>query len=77
MPNFQLATAAGVSLTESQCLTVLGLAPRLSATELARIVGLPRGATTTLVDRLEARGQEAVAAVQVAHRAPCRKTTAS
>ncbi|HTH14317.1 MAG TPA: MarR family transcriptional regulator [Spirochaetia bacterium] len=51
-----LAKALEVNLTESLCLTLLGIRNELSPTVLARYMGLSTGATTTLLDRLENRG---------------------
>lgn len=51
-----LAQRQNLSLTESLCLTVLGLRGAATPTELAQVSGLSTGATTTLLDRLEARG---------------------
>lgn len=51
-----LARRQDLSLTESLCLTILGLQGRATPTELARYAGLSTGATTTLLDRLEKRG---------------------
>ena len=51
-----LARRLGLTLTESLCLTVLGMRGVCSPTQLARVVGLTTGATTTMLDRLEKRG---------------------
>lgn len=51
-----LAQRTHLSLTESLCLTVLGLRGSATPTELARLVGLSTGSMTTLLDRLEERG---------------------
>jgi DNA-binding MarR family transcriptional regulator len=50
-----LAKKFGLSLTESLCLTILGTTGVSKPTELARLVGLSTGATTTMLDRLEER----------------------
>ena len=51
-----LAKRFGLNLTESLCLTILGTRGSATPTELAKFIGLTTGATTTLLDRLEARG---------------------
>ncbi len=51
-----LAKSLKLNLTETLCLTFLGLRERLSPSDVARLVGLTTGATTTLLDRLEKRG---------------------
>jgi DNA-binding MarR family transcriptional regulator len=50
-----LAKRFGLNLTESLCLTFLGIKESASPTELARFTGLSSGATTALLDRLEQR----------------------
>ncbi len=50
-----LAKKLGLSLTESLCLTILGIRLASTPTELARYTGLTTGATTTMLDRLEKR----------------------
>jgi DNA-binding MarR family transcriptional regulator len=50
-----LAKKLGLNLTESLCLTILGLKSASTPTELARYIGLTTGSTTTLLDRLEKR----------------------
>lgn len=51
-----LAQRTNLSLTESLCLTLVGLRGAATPTELARLIGLSTGAMTTLLDRLEDRG---------------------
>jgi DNA-binding MarR family transcriptional regulator len=46
----------GVNRTDGRCLDVIDQRPGLTAGELAEAVGLSRGAVTTALDRLEARG---------------------
>ncbi len=48
-----LAKKLGLNLTESLCLTILGIKNVSSPSELARYTGLTTGATTTMLDRLE------------------------
>ena len=50
-----LAKKLGLNLTESLCLTILGIKSVSTPTELARYIGLTTGSTTTLLDRLEKR----------------------
>ena len=50
------AEAAGLNTTDWHALSVLGLAGRLTAGELAERTGLTTGATTRLIDRLERAG---------------------
>ena len=50
------AEAAGLNTTDWHALSVLGLAGRLTAGELAERTGLTTGATTRLIDRLEHAG---------------------
>lgn len=52
----ELAKKLGLNLSESLCLTLLGVKGRLSPSELARLIGLSTGAATTMIDRLEGRG---------------------
>lgn len=51
-----LAKSLGLNLTESLCLTLLGVQDGLTPTKLARLTGLTTGACTTMLDRLEAKG---------------------
>lgn len=51
-----LAQRTNLSLTESLCLTLVGLKGSATPTELARLIGLSTGSMTTLLDRLEDRG---------------------
>lgn len=51
-----LAQRTQLSLTESLCLTLVGLKGSATPTELARFIGLSTGSMTTLLDRLEERG---------------------
>jgi DNA-binding MarR family transcriptional regulator len=51
-----MARKFDLTLTESLCLTLLGINDISSPKELARHIGLTTGATTTLLDRLEKRG---------------------
>lgn len=51
-----LAQRTNLSLTESLCLTLVGLKGSATPTELARLIGLSTGSMTTLLDRLEERG---------------------
>jgi DNA-binding MarR family transcriptional regulator len=46
----------GVNRTDGRCLDIIDQRPGLTAGELAEAVGLSRGAVTTALDRLEARG---------------------
>jgi DNA-binding MarR family transcriptional regulator len=50
-----LARRLGLNLTESLCLTILGIKSASTPTELARYIGLTTGSTTALLDRLEKR----------------------
>ncbi len=50
-----LAKKLGLTLTESLCLTILGVDGASTPTELARFVGLTTGSMTTMLDRLEKR----------------------
>jgi len=51
-----LAKRLKLSLTESLCLTFLGIREGFSPSDIARLVGLTTGATTAMLDRLERRG---------------------
>jgi DNA-binding MarR family transcriptional regulator len=51
-----LARQFGLNLTESLCLTILGLRGQATPGQLARSTGLTTGAITSLLDRLEAKG---------------------
>jgi DNA-binding MarR family transcriptional regulator len=51
-----LARQFGLNLTESLCLTILGLQGQATPGQLARSAGLTTGAMTSLLDRLEAKG---------------------
>lgn len=48
-----LAKKLGLNLTESLCLTLLGIKSVSTPTELAKYTGLTTGSTTTMLDRLE------------------------
>lgn len=48
-----LAKKLNLSLTESLCLTYLGVKGGLTPSELSRLIGLQTGSTTTMLDRLE------------------------
>jgi DNA-binding MarR family transcriptional regulator len=50
------AELLGISPTDLRCLGILERRGSLAATELAREAGLTTGATTALIDRLEAAG---------------------
>ncbi|HEX7090136.1 MAG TPA: MarR family transcriptional regulator [Longimicrobiales bacterium] len=50
------AELLGIHLTDLRCLGILDRRGALAATELAREAGLTTGATTALIDRLEAAG---------------------
>lgn len=50
-----LAKRIGVNLTESLCLTILGIRGSSTPGELARFTGLTSGAATAMLDRLEKR----------------------
>jgi len=50
-----LAKRLGLNLTESLCLTMLGIKGISTPTELARYTGLTTGSTTAMLDRLEKR----------------------
>jgi DNA-binding MarR family transcriptional regulator len=51
-----LAKGLGLNLTESLCMTILGVRAEVAPTLLANLVGLTTGAMTTMLDRLEAKG---------------------
>lgn len=51
-----LAKELDLNLSESLCLTYLGVRGRLSPSELSRLIGLKTGSTTTMLDRLERMG---------------------
>lgn len=51
-----LAKSLDLNLTESLCLTLLGIRAELSPSMLSRVIGLTTGSTTTMLDRLEKRG---------------------
>lgn len=51
-----LAKNLKLNLTESLCLTLLGVKGCLSPSELSRLIGLKSGSTTTMLDRLEKKG---------------------
>lgn len=51
-----LAKELGFSLTESLCMTILGLRGAATPTMLAGLIGLTTGAMTTMLDRLETKG---------------------
>lgn len=51
-----LAKELDLTLTESYCMTILGLRDAAAPTMLAGLIGLTTGAMTTMLDRLEARG---------------------
>lgn len=48
-----MAKKFGLNLTESVCLTLLGVKGVSTPTELAKFTGLTSGSTTTMLDRLE------------------------
>ena len=48
-----LAKKLGLNLTESLCLTILGVTGISTPTEIAKFTGLTSGSTTTMLDRLE------------------------
>lgn len=48
-----LAKNLKLNLTESLCLTLLGVKGHLSPSELSRLIGLRTGSITTMLDRLE------------------------
>lgn len=50
-----LAKRLKLTLTESLCLTALGIGRVKTPTEIARFTGLTTGATTSMLDRLERR----------------------
>lgn len=50
-----LAKRLGLNLTESLCLTILGIRGSSTPGELSRFTGLTSGAVSTMLDRLEAR----------------------
>ncbi len=50
-----LAKKLGLNLTESLCLTILGVSGTSTPTEIAKFTGLTSGSTTTMLDRLEKR----------------------
>lgn len=51
-----LSRKQGLNVTESMCLSLLGIKGISTPTELARYTGLTTGSTTTLLDRLEKKG---------------------
>lgn len=52
--NQQIATRAGLNLTDMQCLNILELLGPLKPGQLAELTGLTTGGTTVALDRLEA-----------------------
>ena len=50
-----MAKKLDLNLTESLCLTFLGTGKASTPTELAKLIGLTTGSTTTMLDRLEKR----------------------
>ena len=50
-----LAKKLSLTLTESLCLTALGIGQVKTPTEIARFTGLTTGAATSMLDRLEKR----------------------
>lgn len=48
-----MAKKLDLSLTESLCLTLLGIGLASTPSEIAKYIGLSTGSTTTLLDRLE------------------------
>jgi DNA-binding MarR family transcriptional regulator len=46
----------GLNITDSECLSLLGIKGISTPTELARYTGLTTGATSTMLDRLEKAG---------------------
>lgn len=48
-----MAKKFGLNLTESLCLTILGVEGVCTPTEISKFVGLTTGSTTTMLDRLE------------------------
>lgn len=54
--GYATAAALGINATDFFCLNLVALAGSMSAGELARRTGLTTGATTRLIDRLEAAG---------------------
>jgi len=51
-----LAKRLDLNLSESLCLTYLGVKGQLSPSDLSRLIGLKTGSTTTMLDRLERMG---------------------
>lgn len=51
-----LSKDLNLNLSESLCLTLLGIKGSLSPSVLSRLIGLTTGATTTMLDRLEKKG---------------------
>jgi DNA-binding MarR family transcriptional regulator len=51
-----MARKLGLNVTESACLSLLGIKGISTPTELARFTGLTTGSTTTMLDRLEQKG---------------------
>jgi len=51
-----MAKKIDLSLTESLCLTLLGINLVSTPSEIAKYIGLSTGSTTTLLDRLEKKG---------------------
>jgi DNA-binding MarR family transcriptional regulator len=51
-----LSKDLNLNLSESLCLTILGIKGSLSPSALSRLIGLTTGATTTMLDRLEKKG---------------------
>ena len=48
-----IAKALNLNLTESLCLTLLGIKGRLAPSQLSRLIGLTTGSVTAMIDRLE------------------------
>lgn len=51
-----LSRKQGLNITESMCLSLLGIKGISTPSELAKYTGLTTGATTTMLDRLEKKG---------------------
>lgn len=51
-----MAKKLGLNLTESVCLTLLGIKEVSTPSEISKYTGLTSGSTTTMLDRLEKKG---------------------
>lgn len=51
-----IAHKLGLNIAESGCMSLLGIKGASTPTEISKFTGLTSGATTTMLDRLEAKG---------------------